>query len=76
MDPVRTYPLAGPVTLVEATPFSDKCCKGLRVWGEFAYRQLYALALLVVAAVCWIFSQNQFEVFYSPLVIKATTRLV
>ncbi len=66
MDLAATiYPLAPTTPLIETTPFCDKSCKGIRVWGEFVGRVVISLAYLVVSVVCWIFSRDLFEVYYS-----------
>ncbi len=52
-------------TTIDVTPFSELCCQGIRVYGECVVRNLYALALLVVAAVCYIFSEVLAESYFA-----------
>lgn len=54
-----------PLIKINSTPFCDTSCKGVRVFGQFLGRSLYALGLLIVSVACRIFSRDLAHMYLS-----------
>lgn len=54
-----------PIIKINSTPFCDTSCKGIRVFGQFMGRSLYALSLLIASVACRVFSRDLACTYFS-----------